>query len=77
MFIPAGLPDVSVHDLRRSFASHLANLGFELYDVSQLMAHSKTDVTQAHYLSQLPSKSRKMLEDLEIHLGFKSEKVLS
>ena len=65
VFIPAGLPDVTVHDLRRSFASHLSNLGFEIYDVSQIMAHSKTEVTQNHYLSQIPSKSRKMILKLE------------
>ena len=34
------------------------------------------DVTQTHYLTQLPSKTRKMLEELEKHLGFDSEKVL-
>jgi len=53
------------------------NLGFEIYDVSQIMAHSKIDVTQTHYLTQLPSKTRKMLEELEKHLGLDSEKVLS
>ena len=76
VFIPAKLEDVTVHDLRRSFASHLASLGFEIYDVSQIMAHSKIDVTQTHYLTQLPSKTRKMLEELEKHLGLDSEKVL-
>jgi hypothetical protein len=34
------------------------------------------DVTQTHYLTQLPSKTRKMLEELEKHLGLDSEKVL-
>ena len=77
VFKPAGLGKITVHDLRRSFASHLTYLGFEVFDISQIMAHSKTEVTQTHYLSQLPTKSRKMLEELEKHLGFDSIKVLS
>ena len=34
------------------------------------------DVTQTHYLTQLPTKTRKMIEELEKHLGLDSEKVL-
>ena len=39
VFKPAGLEKITVHDLRRSFASHLTYLGFEVFDVSQIMAH--------------------------------------
>ena len=65
VFIPAELEDVTVHVLRSSFASHLSNHGFHVYDVSNVMAHSDTKVTQKHYLDLFPERKREMYEALE------------
>ena len=44
----AGLPNLRLHDLRHSFASILVNNGASLYQVSQLLGHADTRVTQRY-----------------------------
>ena len=44
----AGLPKLRLHDLRHSFASILVNNGASLYQVSQLLGHADTRVTQRY-----------------------------
>ena len=44
----AGLSDVRVHDLRRSFASFLVNAGRSLYEVQPLLGHTQIKTTQCY-----------------------------
>ena len=55
----------NVQVLRRSFASHLSDKGFHVYDVSNVMAHSDTKVTQKHHLDLFPERKQEMYEALE------------
>lgn len=45
----AGLPDLHLHDLRRSYGSILASDGVPLQIIQRLLRHSSIHVTQAHY----------------------------
>ncbi len=41
----AGLRHFRIHDLRHTFASHLAMKGVALYTIAQLLGHSSTEIT--------------------------------
>ncbi len=43
------IPMVSFHELRHTYASHLANAGVDLLTISKLLGHSDTRVTAKHY----------------------------
>ncbi len=43
--IRAGLPGLTVHDLRHSFASFLVNAGRSLYEVQELLGHADIKTT--------------------------------
>jgi integrase len=45
----AKIDDLRIHDLRRSFGSTLINLKVPLPEISKLLGHSKTAITEAHY----------------------------
>jgi integrase len=45
----AGIPDVRLHDLRRSCGTFLIRAGVDLYVVSKILGHSSVGVTQARY----------------------------
>lgn len=42
-------PMVSFHELRHTYASHLANAGVDLLTISKLLGHSDTRITSRHY----------------------------
>jgi integrase len=42
-------PMVSFHELRHTYASHLANAGIDLLTISKLLGHSDTRITAKHY----------------------------
>lgn len=44
----AGIPDCRLHDLRHAYASMCVNNGCSLYQVSQLLGHADTRVTQRY-----------------------------
>ena len=44
----AGLPDVRVHDLRHTFASHLCMNGVDILTVKELLGHSSVVMTQRY-----------------------------
>lgn len=49
----AGMPELRMHDLRHSFASALVNSGRSIYEVKQLLGHSKITTTERYaHLSQ-------------------------
>lgn len=47
--VAAGLPDVTIHDLRRSCGTFLIRAGVDLYVVSKILGHSSVTVTQQRY----------------------------
>ena len=42
-------PAISFHELRHTYASHLANAGVDLLTISKLLGHSDTRITSKHY----------------------------
>ena len=42
-------PAVSFHELRHTYASHLANAGVDLLTISKLLGHADTRITAKHY----------------------------
>jgi len=54
----AGLPDVSPHDLRRTFVSHLQMAGVSAGLVRELAGHASITTTQRYYSRMLPDHLR-------------------
>jgi integrase len=44
-----GPPAISFHELRHTYASHLAQAGVDLLTISKLLGHADTRVTSRHY----------------------------
>ena len=42
-------PAVSFHELRHTYASHLAQAGVDLLTISKLLGHADTRITAKHY----------------------------
>ena len=54
----AGLTDVRFHDLRHSFASHLAAAGLSLPIIGAMLGHSKAQTTQRYsHLADQPLRA--------------------
>lgn len=52
----AGLPDMRIHDLRRTHSTHAANLGVEILSTSKMLGHSSVKVTEQVY-TQVQAKN--------------------
>jgi len=50
LFDAAGLGDARSHDLRRTFASVAADLGFGDATIAELLGHARRGVTERHYV---------------------------
>ena len=61
-----GQPTLHPHDFRHSFATLLKREGVALEDVSIMLNHSGTDVTQKFYIKQDNSKVRKIKDSIKI-----------
>lgn len=59
----AKLPDVKLHDLRRTFGTMLAQAGVSSLFIQQWMGHTDPTVTREHYIG-LPQDTRKQLSSL-------------
>lgn len=60
------VPDLHAHDLRHSGSNLLYQKGMKLEDVSKLLNHSGTDVTQKHYLQENHDKLQEEKDAFEI-----------
>lgn len=68
----AGSPDVHVHDLRHTFASHLVSSGLSLSIVGKLLGHTQVSTTQRYaHLADAPLREATEL------LGNKMKKLVS
>lgn len=59
-------PTLHPHDFRHSYATLLKREGVSLEDVSIMLNHSGTDVTQKFYIKQDTSKVRKIKDSIKI-----------
>lgn len=61
--VKAGLPDVSLHDLRRTYGTLLAQSGVNALFIQKWMGHTDPEVTREHYIG-LPEQTQKQLSSL-------------
>lgn len=61
-----GQPTLHPHDFRHSYATLLKNEGVNLEDISLMLNHSGTDVTQKFYIKQDTSKIRRVKDAVKI-----------
>ncbi len=65
----AGIADCTIHDLRRTFISHLAMAGVNEAVVQRLAGHASMSTTLKHYTAILPDVARRAPERLPWALG--------
>jgi site-specific recombinase XerC len=61
----AGLPDLTCHDLRRSYATNLLDAGADVLTVSKLMGHKSLDTTRVY--DRRPEAAKKAASGL-VHI---------
>lgn len=61
-----GVPTLHCHDFRHSYATLLKNEGVSLEDISIMLNHAGTDVTQKFYIKTDTSKVRKIKDSVII-----------
>ena len=60
-----GIENLWLHDLRRTFATRLAQAGVDLYKISKLLGHKDIKMTQ-RYAHHCPDSLRDGVEILEV-----------
>lgn len=61
----AGVPLITVHNLRDEFASHLVMQGVGIETVSKLLGHSNIQITWDHYIHLAPHRLKDAVERLD------------
>jgi integrase len=61
----ASLHDVTIHTLRKTFASWLVQGGASLQEVKELLGHSTVQITERHYAYLAPKNLRSAIAKLE------------
>ena len=61
----AGVPRITVHNLRDEFASHLVMRGVGIETVSRLLGHSNIQITWDHYIHLAPQRLKDAIEALD------------
>src|SRR5690606_28310316 len=64
----AGLEDITLHDLRRTAGSFMAQAGVPLQVIGEILGHQNSDVTRV-YARLSEENERQALEDLGTKLG--------
>jgi len=59
------LHDVTIHTLRKTFASWLVQAGASLQEVKELLGHSTVQITERHYAYLAPKNLRSAVDKLE------------
>ena len=59
------LHDVTIHTLRKTFASWLVQGGASLQEVKELLGHSTVQITERHYAYLAPKNLRSAIDRLE------------
>ncbi|WP_371220753.1 tyrosine-type recombinase/integrase [Orientia tsutsugamushi] len=63
----AGIQNVTIHDLRRTFATWMKNNGETLDTISQILGHSNTNITKIyiiHSLAKAKIATNKVVENM-------------
>ena len=60
---------LSVHCLRKSYGTNLADLGTPVHTLKELMGHSNIQTTMKFYIKNNDENSRKAVEGLEGLMG--------
>ncbi|KJV72733.1 tyrosine-type recombinase/integrase [Orientia tsutsugamushi] len=63
----AGIQNVTIHDLRRTFATWMKNNGETLDTISQILGHSDTNITKiyiVHSLAKAKIPTNKVVENM-------------
>jgi len=68
----AKIADFHFHDLRRTFATRLAQAGIDLYQISKLLGHKEIKMTQ-RYAHHCPDSLRNGVEVLDKVIPFLSQ----
>jgi integrase len=66
----SGMPDVGLHTLRHSFATHILEAGVPLHTVSELLGHSSVAVTGDVYGHVSTEGARSAVERLSAAMGW-------
>lgn len=60
-----GLPEVSFHTLRHTFASRAVELGFDVKSLSEILGHANVNITLNRYVHSSMEQKRKQMELLD------------
>jgi integrase len=63
--VVAGVPDLRLHDIRRTFGSHLAMVTKDLVLVQEMLGHSDISTTRKHYAHLTDDHKREGMEMFE------------
>lgn len=61
----AGLPPITLHGLRHSFAAMANKAGVSLYDISKTLGHSSTSITSDTYMHVIDSAHKETIQKVE------------
>tara|TARA_R110000868_G_scaffold410169_1_gene697427 strand:- start:5788 stop:7005 length:1218 start_codon:yes stop_codon:yes gene_type:complete len=60
----AEIVDARIHDLRRTNASHAANIGIDVHSTSRLLGHASVNTTTRHYVHQQAQGLKPVADEL-------------
>ena len=61
----AGIENITLHDLRKTFGSLLIAQKVDIYRVSKLLRHSSVTVTESHYVDILDRDLEETVKKLD------------
>ena len=67
----AGIPELSFHCLRHSFATSSIGAGMDYYYLSRILGHNNISITLDVYADYMPDKARSEMEKMEGILDLK------
>jgi integrase len=62
ILVNADLPSVSFHSLRHAFATNAIELGFDVKTLSEILGHSKVEITLDRYVHSSMDRKRACIE---------------
>ena len=62
------LPEISIHDLRRSFAKITIEAGGRLEEVSEALGHASVETTKSIYIGSVPKLAERAFDAFDHHM---------
>lgn len=75
----AGLKNIRMHDLRKTFSTRLDEMGVPLNLIKALLGHSTNDVTETHYIDRMVETLRPhvlLLDEYYEKYGISREEII-